>query len=368
MRRRESGGFISFNRFTHRYFFENLTEKEIKRIYSKGFDMPLRVQWRLTKLCNLNCKHCYLDKKNALKEELSEKELIEIAKLIVKNKIFEVLVTGGEPTIKRGIDKVLRILCENCSVTLFTNAYDSKKIKWLLPLFKKYKKVLKINISLDGNEKIHDFIRKRGSFKRTIKNIKLLTKAGIDITLNTVLTKQFIPYLEEYISYFRSTKVKALQFSKFYPLGEGSRFVESMLSPLEFKEATKRLIFLSKKIKSPKIIFDHNFCFLLGEERTEVESRKCSGGFSKVVIESNGEVYPCQLLTIPKFNMGNALKEDLRKIWSSENKKKFIGNFLPEECKKCNNRRYCSGGCKASSYSVHKTFKHKDPYCFYENK
>ncbi|NMB66512.1 radical SAM protein [Candidatus Woesearchaeota archaeon] len=366
IRRKEKNGFILFDKKNRRYFFENLDQKEIDTIYEKGFELPLRIQWRITKKCNLNCKHCYLNKKNLEKEELSKEELITISKLIVKNKIFEVLVTGGEPTIKEGIKEIIPILCENCNVTLFTNVYNSKKVKELLPLFKKYRKTLKLNVSLDGPKKIHDFIRKEGSFEKTTQNIKRLTDNKIDITINTTLTKQFLPYLEEYIEILKKTKVKALQFSKFYPLGEGENFIDSMLSPLEFKEVTKKLISLSKKIKTPEIVFDHTFCFLLGEKKQEIITRKCSGGFSKMIIESNGDVYPCQLLPFKKFKMGNILKDNLKDIWNSKNKYKFIKDFLPEECKSCNKKEHCLGGCKASSYSIHKTFKHKDPYCFYE--
>jgi radical SAM protein with 4Fe4S-binding SPASM domain len=365
-KRKEKGGFISFNCKTKRYFFEGLSSKEIKTIYENGFDIPLRIQWRITKLCNLNCKHCYLNKRNIYQEELSKRELIKIAKLIVKHDIFEVLVTGGEPTIKEGLKEVLSILCKKCNVTLFTNVYDSEKIRELLPLFKKYKKSLKLNVSLYGTKEIHDFVRQEGSFERALHNIKELTKNGIDVTINTVLTKQFIPKLEEYIKNLEDSGVKALQFSKFYPLGEGKHFIQSMPSLLEFKNVTKRLIFLSKQVRRFEIVFDHTFCFLLGENKQKVINRKCSGGFSKMVIESNGDVYPCQLLPLKKFNMGNILKDDFLEVWNSKNKKRFIKDFFPEECKMCNQKENCLGGCKAASYSIHKTFKHKDPYCFYE--
>jgi sulfatase maturation enzyme AslB (radical SAM superfamily) len=77
VRRREQSGFVTFNKNSRRYFFENLKPKEIKKIYQDGFELPLRVQWRITKLCNLKCKHCYLNKKNFKKEELSKKGLIK---------------------------------------------------------------------------------------------------------------------------------------------------------------------------------------------------------------------------------------------------------------------------------------------------
>lgn len=366
VKRKQGNGFVSFNMYTHRYFFENLDDKEIKKIYKNGFDLPLRIQWRITKLCNLNCKHCYLNNKNIDKEELSKKELIRIANKIIKNKIFEVLITGGEPTVKEGIDRVLEILCKKCVVTVFTNAYDKKELTKLISLFKKYKRNLRINVSLDGNKQIHDFIRGKGTFDKTIENIKDLVENGIEVIINTVLTKQFIPYLEEYINFIKKINVKSIQFSKFYPLGEGKNFAESMPTSEEFKKVTIKLMKISKEINKPNIIFDHTFCFLLGEKRLKVDHRKCSGGFSKMIIESNGDVYPCQLLPLSKFKIGNILKDDIKKIWDSKNRKKFVIDFFPDECKKCSESEYCSCGCKASSYSIHKIFKYKDPYCFNE--
>lgn len=365
IKKRHGSGFIAFNRDTKRYYFDNLNENEVKKIHQEGFNFPLRIQWRITKNCNLNCKHCYLNQKNLKQDELSKKDIVKIARKIVKNGVFEVLITGGEPTVKDGIKEVLNILCKNCSVTLFTNAQDKRNLLKLIPIFKKNKKRLKIIVSLDGNKKIHDNIRGKGNFNKTINNIKLLSKNNLDITINTVLTKQFIPYLDDYIKKIKNLNVEAIQFSKFYPLGEGENFIRSMLTSLEFKDILKKLLKISKKIKKPAIVFDYNFCFLLGEKKSLITHRKCSGGFSKLVIESNGDAYPCQLLTLKKFKMGNILKDSIQKIWNSKNREKFIKDFFPEECKKCDKNKFCNCGCKASSYSIHKAFKYKDPYCFY---
>lgn len=365
IKRKQSNGFIVFEKYSKRYFFEDISKKEIKEIYKNGFDLPLRVQWRLTKMCNLNCKHCYLNEKNQKSAELSKEEIVDIAKKIVKNKIFEVLITGGEPTIKEGIKEVLEILGKHCSLTIFTNALQREPLLKILPVLKKYKDTIRINVSLDGPEEIHDSIRGKGSFNKTLENINFLAREGLEVVINTVLTKKFKPYLEQFIEDVRNTGVEAIQFSKFYPLGEGKKYPELMLSPEEFKNILKKLMKISKEIKDPKIIFDHTFCFLLGENKSEVDTRKCSGGLSKIIIESNGDIFPCQLLPHKEFKMGNILKATIKEAWDSKNRLKFLEDFFPEECKSCNMNKYCTSGCKAASYSIHKTLKNKDPYCFY---
>jgi radical SAM protein with 4Fe4S-binding SPASM domain len=363
--REQSGGKISFNKYTRRYYFEGLSDKEIAKIYKKGFDLPLRVQWRITQLCNLKCKHCYLDKKNQKEKELKKEQLIKIAEEISSSRIFEVLITGGEPTVKEGLDEVVDILGKTCSIIIFTNALDRGSLKKLLPTLRKYKKNIAINVSLDGPKKIHDLIRGKGTYEKVASNIKLLTEEGFEVNTNTVLTTNVVPYLKDFVEEVKDLGMECIKFSKFYPLGEGKKYINLMPSSVEFRKIILGLLKLKRNPKCPRIAFDHNFCFLIDGSKREIDTRKCSGGLSKMVIEANGDVFSCQLLPFDEFKMGNIVSQSLPKIWDSKNRSKFITDFFPQECKVCKHNRHCNSGCKAASYSVHKTFKHKDPYCFY---
>lgn len=364
IKRKLGNGFLIFNKNNSRYFFENVSNEDIKKIYKNGFDSPIRIQWRITQKCNLNCKHCYLDEKNNKSKELSKKQIIEAAKKIVDAKVFEILITGGEPTIKEGIIEVLDILGKHCSIIIFTNALDDIALKKILPTIIKYKENISINVSLDGPVNIHESIRGIGTYKKTINNINLLINKGIEVNTNTVLTTSFIPHLEKFIEELRKIKLTSIKFSKFYPLGEGEKYKNLMPSPELFSNTSKKLLEIKKD--EPRITFDNNFCFLINNRKQPIDTRKCSGGISKLVIESNGNVFPCQLLPLRKFFMGNFTKDSVKKLWNNKNRKKFIKDFFPNECKKCEHNKYCNSGCKASSFSIHKDFKEKDPYCFYE--
>lgn len=363
-KRKERSGEVVFDFDSRRYFFENISEEEVSLIKNEGFSKPLRIQWRITKNCNLKCKHCYLNDKNNPEKELSAEDLKKIARKIVDEEIFEVLVTGGEPTIKGGFSEIMNILLPSCFVTVFTNAAWPVFPENMEKLLKSYSKKIKICVSIDGPERIHNFIRGKGKHSLTMANIKKLKRLGAEVVVNTVLTRELIENLESYLDSMEKEGIEILQFSKFYPLGEGEKNSSLMPTPEEFKKAMKVLIDYTNK-KKMKLIFDNSFNFLItGKNKLKQVSRKCSGGISKLVIETGGDCFPCQLLTIEEFKMGNFLTDSLDKIWNSAPKKKFIEDFFPEECKSCEHKTYCTGGCKATSYSVSKTFKYKDPYCF----
>ena len=72
---------------------------------------------------------------------------------------------------------------------LLSNGYliDKKFIEEILP----YKSLITIQISLDGSsEESHDYQRnKKGSFQKTINNIKLLTDKGFKVVLAMVVSE-----------------------------------------------------------------------------------------------------------------------------------------------------------------------------------
>lgn len=364
IRRKEKSGEITFNLDTRRYYFEDISEEDINQIKNGGFSKPLRIQWRITKNCNLKCKHCYLNDKNNQEKELSSGDLKKIARKIVREKIFEVLVTGGEPTTKEGFYEIMKILLPSCFVTIFTNATWNGFPENFKKLIKTYPRQIKIYVSIDGLEKVHNSIRGDGMYKITMGNIQKLKTQGAEVVVNTVLTKNLLIDLESYLNTMEKEKIEVLQLSKFYPLGEGKLNRDLMPSPKEFEKAMTFLLNYSTKKNKMKIIFDNNFSFLITGKIPPKVSRRCSGGISKLIIETNGDCFPCQLLPFEELKMGNFLVENLDKIWNSEPKKKFIKPFFPKECQNCKHRSYCNSGCKATSYSISKTFKYKDPYCF----
>lgn len=88
-------------------------------------------------------------------------------------------------------------------------------------------------------------------------------------------------------------------------------------------------------------------------------------GFCSVngVIESNGDVFPCDFYVLDEYKIGSIINDNFEKILFSENAVKFYTSSLKmsEKCKKCKYLKICRSGCRR-----YKNFS--GPNNLYENK
>ena len=73
-------------------------------------------------------------------------------------------------------------------------------------------------------------------------------------------------------------------------------------------------------------------------------------GFCSVngVIESNGDVFPCDFYVLDEYKIGSIINDNFEKILFSENAVKFYTSSLKmsEKCKKCKYLKICRSGCR----------------------
>lgn len=153
---------------------------------------PLEISYFVNNTCNLRCCHCYVGY-NHNENELSEIEWINVFEQCLKLGALTFGNVGKEPTLSwdKSIS-LFRWLAEKkfsnnrLRFGLVTNAIllDEKKSTALATLNPDY-----LDISLDGIKETHDVIRGRGSYNRTIRNIRdlppnLRDKVFISFTAN----------------------------------------------------------------------------------------------------------------------------------------------------------------------------------------
>ncbi|PJC63168.1 MAG: cyclic pyranopterin phosphate synthase MoaA, partial [Flavobacteriales bacterium CG_4_9_14_0_2_um_filter_32_27] len=144
----------------------------------------------LTERCNLRCVYCMPEDGIELSEKeslMTHEEVISIAKKFVDMGVRKIRLTGGEPLIKKNIEKIIIELTKlpiNLGITTNGILLDN-----YLELFKK-SGVKDINISLDTlkREKFNSITR-RDYFDRVINNINLYEQNGFNIKINNVLIK-----------------------------------------------------------------------------------------------------------------------------------------------------------------------------------
>ncbi|MDP8003650.1 MAG: SPASM domain-containing protein, partial [Caldisphaera sp.] len=89
----------------------------------------------------------------------------------------------------------------------------------------------------------------------------------------------------------------------------------------------------------------------------------CPAGRSRFIIDSNGDIYGCELLINRKFLEGNVRKNRIEDIWINgfkqfrEDRWKKI-NY----CSTCEISSLCQGGCVARAFNGENIYN-KDPLC-----
>lgn len=155
----------------------------------KNSHLPLRINIDVTRKCNLNCWYCHSSSGPSYSgPEISERNIRDIFEAAEKNKVFDITITGGEPTLWKGLKAVSKYSqkLSFASLQMITNAINiSPETIALL----KSTKLNRLCVSLDGTEEINDATRGAGSFKKIINNIRKLRKIVNDLTVISVICK-----------------------------------------------------------------------------------------------------------------------------------------------------------------------------------
>ena len=179
---------------------------------------PLSMQVEVTSLCNCKCRHCYnywrTDSDDAI---FSTSMVLDTAKRIleecVSNRVFSVVITGGEPFINFPIVKWLgeNFKKNGIKVSLNTNLslITDEQAKWLVT-----NSFPVLTSVLGPNEQTHDNITTTcESFTKTMHGIDLLMSLGMPPAVNIVASKLNFQYLEETLEMLCAKGIKALSIT-----------------------------------------------------------------------------------------------------------------------------------------------------------
>lgn len=325
----------------------------------------LVLQWHVTSVCNLRCKHCYQE--NTLQTSMDLKQTNYIAesyvallqKLGVKGHIN---ITGGEPLLHPEFVKILEMFNSRKSFFTFGILTNGLLIdKDMLINLNKYQPEF-VQVSLDGNKEIHDSMRGPGTFERTCKSIKLLSRAGIKVLVSFTATKDNFRSFPEVHAAARKSGAFKIWTDRVVPFGNGKTFIDKMIDKediIEYLDILKECKMKKSGLFKSKLNVD--ICRALQFLSGHGTFYSCSAGDTLITVMEDGTVYPCRRLPI---DCGNALSNPLTDIYMNaaflnelRNKKDIKG------CTHCSYINFCNGGARCISYAYYGNPFVSDPAC-----
>lgn len=307
------------------------------------------VYFSVTNLCNMNCKFCTLKSGQfeSSSNDLPLDIIQEVIKKVVKGfKPSTIVITGGEPTMRKDLLDILDI-CQkyrsNCSIMLQTNGLDLNGDI----IEKLVKRLDLIEISVEH------MIGKNNYISRLHKVLDYLKKTNMDVRLSYVIDKNT-----------QNKILAAIDLCDQYDATFVFRFVAAvgraassdiLLTENEIKEVFSVMSrhLLDKRLFNPKL--SHGIFGTLN-------ARKMCGAWGKTIgIQPNGKVQMCGNLVGDLFNYGDLTESSIDEIMckiksklKSENiKSKFLLSDV-EACSNCFARYFCGGACVAELENIGK--------------
>ena len=320
------------------------------------------VQLHLTERCNLRCKHCYQTGRTIDEMSFPEvKEAVtEISDTLAEwesaygmrySKSFN--VTGGEPFLRNDIFDIIReIKGRGFGLYLLTNGIfvDKKKAKALSDL-----NVDGVQVSIEGPEEIHDAIRGKNSYSLSMKGVRYLLDAGLNVTMNVTLSSMNADYFMDIIDMAMRKGVQRLGFSRLVPSGRGETMLKEMPGRERIRQLYNKIFSMntgSLEIVTGDPVAAQSLIVEEGEDRGNIPSGGCAAGVSGITILPDGGLVPCRRLDI---SLGNIRKDSFREIWAAS---KVLEDIRSREkykgkCRTCMRWAHCRG-CRAIAYAFSK--------------
>jgi len=214
-----------------------------------------------------------------------------------------------------------------------------------------------VQVSIDGLEASHDYLRGTGSFAKARESIELLTWEDIPVSTMTTVSRYNVGDVPTIIDFALENHISFMCFQRFIPIGRGTSCQDLALKPGELKNLLEFLFQKKEELKG-SIFLDTTDP--LGGLLMEKQGIGCPIGASILTLTPRGDVLLCCKLPI---KIGNILEMGFESLWSNDAVNVFRRRELKGKCGACPRKSTC-GGCRAAAYALNKDYLGEDPQCW----
>lgn len=318
-------------------------------------DTPPLVWLELTRACNLNCPHCYINGGKARENEMSSSQFHRLLDEMADMGVWAVAFTGGEPTLHpEFVDLVLHARRRNLLVGIATNGmFLTEKLLASIPRQGVIISVSLDNLHIGGHHPTADFQIATAAILRS-------QEMGFLTNIMTNTHRENIGQLGVLMDWAQKhgVSVRSVPFS---PLGRGKlnshlqNTTDDVEHAAEFwlRECEWEHEYHGKAGLCVGVIF--NYGLSLG-----YMTRRCSSGRFLCYICADGTVYPCTMCAGEEIlSPGSVRSRSFAEMWRSQWEiRNFSWDNFRDTCEGCiinDPRYYCSARCPAMSHARNET-------------
>lgn len=342
---------------------------------------PRLIAWEITRSCNLRCAHCRgaslpLDYGG----ELSTAECFKLVDSIVELGSPIIIITGGEPLLRHDFfeiasycsSKGLRVAV-GTNGTLISQAMAAKIRD--VP-------VARVGISIDFPvaDQQDAFRGVPGAFQAALDGVRNAVQAGLEVQINTTVTRLNVEYLEDLLELALDLGAVAMHPFMLVPTGRGKDLESQELPPEEYERVLHWVYDKQAELGSRLFLKPTDAPHYMrvvaqrsggttppghgGQHGMNALTRGCLAGTGFCFISHLGRVQGCGYLDV---EAGNVRQQSFAEIWQSSPLFNDLRDFskIKGKCGACEYRIVC-GGCRARAYEHTGDYLAEEPYCVYQ--
>jgi len=326
----------------------------------------------LTSRCNQRCLHCYGNYGiHVPPNELTIKEWDLVFQDLVKNNVFYVNISGGEPTVHPDFLEILDSLKKHkLHFIMTTNGLFSERV--LKKIIEVEEFLIGLKVSLDGPDYIsngyirRDMMKKinEKEFNRTLKNLRRLREENIPFTIATCIHKGNIKRMDDMLALILELRPISWYLSTISTSGRSLDNLEIFASDSELEKKEWDNI---KEVCNKNDIFVNfiDMPFASAKKQKEKFYYQCPAARSFCEINSDGLVSPCPLARVnilsEYLKFDNIRDKSIKDIWNGDAFKKFLA-LSKQGCQGCNVKEKCDR-CIPQSILWFGDHKFPPPHC-----
>jgi radical SAM protein with 4Fe4S-binding SPASM domain len=305
---------------------------------------PYRMDLALTYRCNIDCSHCYNQRRESV--ELASDEWKKIMRILWEHGVPHFDFTGGEPTLRDDLVELVTFAEDLGAITgVLTNGVrlaDEEYVRALKQAGLDYVQVTLESARAD----VHDRMVQAKTFALTVQGIRNAVAAGIHVLTNTTITRANMDGIEEIVPFLKGLGTSSFAVNSIIRAGR-SRHEDRGLSEEELLPLLDRLQRLGAENGMRFTWYTPTQYCRLNPVEHDLGVKQCTAGKYNLAVEPDGTVIPCQSFFRP---LGSILHDPFDKIYNHD----FLvalrrRDWAMEQCRDCQWLPTCGGGCPLQS-------------------
>lgn len=315
--------------------------------------------------CNLACRYCYYQGyKGSLEEKRCQpsRMAVDVLAAVIRaymqtdQAVYSMIWHGGEPTLLPvgfyekaiGLQKQFARRGSRISNSIQTNGVNISES--LTALMARYRFLC--GVSLDGPPIIHDRYRRTkkdgATHHQVLETIRKLARAGIPVNI-LVLVSQANVHAPQYLyDYLTGCGFNYMQFIPCVELDAGGNRLDYAISSRQWGDFLLSIFnrWFGRDIGQISIrLFESILAKLVHGSAIDCTNSDACNRY--LVVEHNGDVYPCDFYVRPEYRLGNILEQSFAPIFKDRRYQAFSSakRIWSTNCKRCAFLDLCMGDC-----------------------